>query len=96
MTESIYENCTHLPEIDTNKPFNLTKNEWQRMAKNIYGKLDYERDTSKDVEYEEYLKNGSRGMTQHWDNTVEKVRQRKIAALKKKEEQKKAEGSTRS
>lgn len=62
------------------------------MAKNIYGKLDYERDTSKDVEYEEYLKNGSREMTKHWTNTVEKMRQRKIAALKLKKEQKKAEG----
>ncbi|XP_031627709.1 trichohyalin-like [Contarinia nasturtii] len=61
------------------------------MAKNIYGRLEYERDLSKDVEYEEYLKNGSREMTQKWDNTVEKIRQRKVEALKKKEEQKKAE-----
>lgn len=42
--------------------------------------------------YDEYLKNGSREMVKHWDNTLEKIRQRKMAALKKKEEQKRAEG----
>lgn len=87
------EESTTLPEINiSKKPFNLTNIEWQRMAKNIYGRLEYERDISKDVEYEEYLKNGSREMTKNWDNTVEKIRQRKVDAMKKKEEQKKAEG----
>ena len=89
----VKEESLSLPEINTSrKPFHLTNIEWQRMAKNIYGRLEYERDVSKDVQYEEYLKNGSREMTKNWNNTVEKIRQRKVAALKKKEEQKKAEG----
>lgn len=91
--QAVDEESLSLPEINTSrKSFNLTNIEWQRMAKNIYGRLEYERDVSKDVQYEEYLKNGSREMTKNWNNTVEKIRQRKLAALKKKEEQKKAEG----
>lgn len=45
-----------------------------------------------DKDYDEYLKNGSREMVKQWHNTIEKIRQRKMVALKKKEEQKKAEG----
>lgn len=91
--QAVKDESMSLPEINiSRKPFNLTNIEWQRMAKNIYGRFEYERDASRDVEYEAYLKNGSREMTKNWDNTVEKIRQRKVAALKKKEEQKKAEG----
>lgn len=95
MTENIYkgELKTSLPEINAkNRPFNLKNVEWQRMAKNIYDRFEYERDASKDVEYEEYLKNGSREMTKNWDNTIEKIHQRKMALLKKKEERKMADG----
>lgn len=70
----------------------LSKTEFRRAAETIYGKPVNECDLSKDLEYEEYLKNGSREMVKNWDNTIEKIRQRKVAALKKKEEQKKAEG----
>lgn len=70
----------------------LSKNEYRRVAESIYEKPENERKVLIDMEYEEYLKNGSREMVSKWDNTLEKIRQRKVAALKKKEEQKKAEG----
>lgn len=70
----------------------LNKTDYKRTVHSNNG-AEKEQKVWLDNEYEEYLKNGSRKMVQKWDNTLEKVRQRKIAALKKKEEQKKAEGS---
>lgn len=61
----------------------------------IYGKpttAAAHRPLANDKDYDEYLKNGSREMVKQWHNTIEKIRQRKMVALKKKEEQKKAEG----
>lgn len=73
----------------------LSKNEYRRVAQSIFKKPEKERKVLIDIEYEEYLKNGSREMVNKWDNTLEKIRQRKVAALKRKEELKKAEGLRR-
>lgn len=77
---------------------NITYNNLQQMdptkkTEIVYKKPQNERQF--ELEYEEYLKNGSREMTNKWENTIEKIRQRKVAALKKKEEQRKAEGLSR-
>lgn len=70
----------------------LNKTDYRRVTQSLYGEPKNECNAIKDNEYEEYLKNGSREMVKKWDNTLEKIRQRKVAALKKREEQKKAEG----
>lgn len=87
-------NKCNLPEINQSKKLlNLSKHEWNQMTQLIYEKPENEREI--EMMYGEYLKNGSREMTKNWDNTIEKIRQRKVAALKKKEEQRKAEGLSR-
>lgn len=87
-------NKCNLPEINQSKKLlNLSKHEWNEMTQLIYEKSENEREI--EMMYAEYLKNGSREMTKNWDNTIEKIRQRKVAALKKKEEQRKAEGLSR-
>lgn len=70
----------------------LSKNECKNATHSIYGKPMTAHQSLSDKDYEEYLRNGSRELVQQWDNTIEKIRQRKMIALKKKEEQKKAEG----
>lgn len=43
-------------------------------------------------DYDEYLKRGSRALSEHWTDTVEKIRERKVREHQLKEQQKKAEG----
>lgn len=94
MTENIYQNTHTLPEIHGSEAtkFAFNQKQWEQLAESVCSKPEGRRNPPKDLEYDEYLKNGSREMTKHWDNTIEKIRQRKVAALKKKEEHKKAEG----
>lgn len=80
--------------LDSKSALVLTKTDFRRATQNLYGEPEKKYNSLKDADYEEYLKNGSREMVKTWDNTLEKIRQRKVAALKKKEEQKKAEGLT--
>lgn len=94
MIENKIQNCENLPEINPSKKLlNLSKHDWKQMTQLVYEKPENNRQI--ELEYEEYLKNGSREMTKNWDNTIEKIRQRKVAALKRKEEQRKAEGLSR-
>lgn len=70
----------------------LHKSEWQRITEQINKNVESVKSFKTDLDYEEYLKNGSREMTKNWENTVEKNRQRKDDERKRLEDQKKAEG----
>lgn len=95
-SEKVISQSKTLPEesVKLKSALILSKTEYKNATQSIYGKptTDVCPLTINDKDYEEYLKNGSRQMVEQWDNTIEKIRQRKMAALKKKEEQKKAEG----
>lgn len=71
----------------------LNQNEWNRLKRNGCKVSDIKRHSNNNTDYyDEYLKNGSRNMVKHWNNTIEKIRERKVTERQLKEEQKKAEG----
>lgn len=71
----------------------LNQNEWNRMKRNACKVSDIKRHSTNNSDYyDEYLKNGSRNMVKHWNNTIEKIRERKVTERELREEQKKAEG----
>lgn len=78
--------------IKSNSALILSKTEYKNATQSIYGKPTTVCQLINDKDYDEYLKNGSREMVKQWHNTIQKIRQRKMIELKKKEEQKKAEG----
>lgn len=79
-------------EIIPPKGLVLNKEEWNRINRNSNRKSIKMTKADPDAAYEEYLKNESRKMTAKWDNTIEKVRQRKVMDQKRKSEAEKAEG----
>lgn len=79
-------------EIIPPKGLVLNEEEWNRINRNLNRKSIKMTKVEPDAAYEEYLKNESRKMTAKWDNTIEKVRQRKLMDQKRKFEAKKAEG----
>lgn len=70
----------------------LDQKEWNRIKRNIDKKPIIESKTSHDRIYEDYLRNGSRKMVQNWDNTIEKIRERKILEQKRKSDEEKSKG----
>lgn len=76
----------------TKSPLILDGNQWQNIIKQLRPEADAVARQEKELEYEEYLKNGSRSMTKHWTNSVEKNRERKSLELLRAKEQKRAEG----
>lgn len=80
---------THL---SAKNPLILDGNQWQDIIKQLQPEAEALARREKDREYEEYLKNGSRSMTKHWTNSVEKIRERKNIELMQAKERKRAEG----
>lgn len=81
--------------VESNSALVLSKTEYKNATESIYGRPMTAHRLMNEKDYEEYLKNGSRELVKQWDNTIEQIRQRKMVALKKKEEQKNAEGLCR-
>lgn len=75
------------------RPLFLNIKEWQRITEQIDKNQQSVMHFENDLDYEEYLKNGSREMTKNWENTVKKNRLRKDDERKKVQEEKKAEGN---
>lgn len=96
-SDKVVNHSETLPEesVQLKSALILSKTEYKKATENLYGKPTPASVLQNDKDYDDYLKNGSREMVQRWDNTIEKIRQRKMAALKKKEGQKKAEGLCR-
>lgn len=79
-------------EITPPKGLVLNNEEWNRINRNLSTESIKIPKVEADTAYEEYLKNESRKMTAKWDNTIEKVRQRKLMDQKRKSEEEKVEG----
>lgn len=78
--------------IIASKGLVLSKKEWNRINLNLNSESSKITKMGPDAAYEEYLKNESRKMTAKWDNTIEKVRQRKLMDHKRKSEWEKSKG----
>lgn len=70
----------------------LDGHQWQGIVKQLNPGAETTARKEKEHEYEEYLKNGSRAMTKHWTNSVEKIREREYKRLMGSKERKKADG----
>lgn len=79
-------------EIIRPKGLVLSEQEWNRINRNFNPKSIKISKVEADAAYEEYLKNESRKMTAMWDNTIEKVRKRKVLEQKEKSHEEKANG----
>lgn len=73
-------------------PLILESIQWQNIVKRLRPEAEANTRQSKEREYEEYLKNGSRAMTKNWTNSVEKIREREYLKFIRANEQKRAEG----
>lgn len=95
--EKVISQSETLPEesVKSNSALISSETEYKNSTQSNFGRPTTVHRLINDKDYEEYLKNGSRELVKQWDNTIEKIRQRKMAALKKKDEQKKAEGLCR-
>lgn len=71
-----------------------THSEWARLSQNARPKTTVNAQPSqpKLSDYDEYLKRESRALSEHWTDTVEKIRERKVHEHQLKEQKKKAEG----
>lgn len=73
-------------------PLILESIQWQNIVKQLRPEAEAAAHQSKDREYDEYLKNGSRAMTKNWTNSVEKIREREYLEMMRAKEQKRADG----
>lgn len=73
-------------------PLILDGHQWQNIIKHLQPETEALERHAREREYDEYLKNGSRSMTKHWTNSVEKIRERETLELLRKKEQKRADG----
>lgn len=79
-------------EIIPPKGLILSEREWNRINRYLNPELIKPKNIEADSAYEEYLKKESKKMTEKWNNTIERVRQRKVMEQKKKTEEERAEG----
>lgn len=84
--------ATNTKRDTTISPLILNGTRWQSIIKQLRPDAEALARQEKEREYEEYLKNGSRSMTKHWTNSVEKIRERKRLELLRAKERKRADG----
>lgn len=84
--------AANMKDDATKSPLILDGNQWKNIIKQLRPETDAVARQQEELEYEEYLKNGSRSMTKHWTNSVEKIRERKNLELLRAKERKRAEG----
>lgn len=70
----------------------LSDVQWNNITKHIDNNSKLNARRNEDLNYENYLKNGSRAMTKHWENSVEKIREQMNKEREKAVQQKKIEG----
>lgn len=93
--DSFTMSAANKKDESTRSPLILDGHQWQNIVKQLRPEDEALARREKEREYEEYLKNGSRSMTKHWTNSVEKIRERENLELLRAREKKRADGKWR-
>lgn len=90
--DSFTMSAANKKDESTKSPLILDGHQWQNIVKQLRPEDETLARREKEREYEKYLKNGSRSMTKHWTNSVEKIRERENLELMRAREKKRADG----
>lgn len=73
----------------------LNNDQWNNIIKHLHRGEKETQSSEQELKYKEYLRESSKAMTSTWDNSLEKIRERKDAERERQALQKVAEGTTR-